>query len=403
MDGVTRLQRFVILSLGLFLLFFPKGGFKVAQIPLTWGYMLIFCFAFFCFIDLIFNIKTLAFSWKRWVSLLALIPFQIVLIFSFLLNGVGSVGFAVSAIVSLVLIPWIFVFVFGRAVERIDFRYVAKLIRYGVFFVATYGVFLFFYKILTGAFIEIPFVTVNSGDLGELDYKHIDRGGVFKLISTYNNGNIYGVCMLMLLPVYDKIERLSIPRAILKISLMLTLSRTVWFGLVLYELSRLVFFKERGGGAGEGVKKSRASGLVYLSIGTVFFLILVFYFVNSVGFDSSFLFDRDLGGRSGQLASLRDFTWLPQKPFEGISEIVYASVLDQFGFFGLVSFLLAFVTPLLVAFPRCRDDAMRKAMYLGGVIYLFVCVSDGAMLLIPVMAFYWFLVTFLLRREALVF
>ena len=53
-----------------------------------------------------------------------------------------------------------------------------------------------------GKFIEIPFLTVNAGDYGTLEStKHINRGGYLKLISTYNNGNVYGVATLILLPL----------------------------------------------------------------------------------------------------------------------------------------------------------------------------------------------------------
>ena len=46
-------------------------------------------------------------------------------------------------------------------------------------------------------------LTVNAGDLGELDSsKFNQRGSVSKLISTYNNGNIFGVCTLMLFPIF---------------------------------------------------------------------------------------------------------------------------------------------------------------------------------------------------------
>ena len=76
-----------------------------------------------------------------------------------------------------------------------------------VLFVSAYGIFLFFYKLGTGSFIEIPYLTVNAGDLGELEGKSIDRGGIFKLISTYNNGNVYGISILILLPLYAHLEK----------------------------------------------------------------------------------------------------------------------------------------------------------------------------------------------------
>ena len=90
---------------------------------------------------------------------------------------------------------------------------------------------------MVGRFVEIPFLTVNFHDVGTLETtKYIDRGGIFKLISTYNNGNVYGVCLLMLLPFYNSVEPSKLKRMIVKLSLLLTLSRTVWFGLFFAEI-----------------------------------------------------------------------------------------------------------------------------------------------------------------------
>src|SRR5690606_34127372 len=121
-----------------------------------------------------------------------------------------------------------------------DLDLLLRAVRMAVLLVSAYGIFLFFYKLATDSFIEIPYLTVNAGDVGELEGKSIDRGGVFKLISTYNNGNVYGISLLMLLPLYTFLEKRLSSVLTVKASLVLTLSRTVWAGLVVYEvLSRL--------------------------------------------------------------------------------------------------------------------------------------------------------------------
>src|SRR5690606_38415621 len=107
-------------------------------------------------------------------------------------------------------LPPVILLVLGIHMDRLDLRPLLRALRAAVLLVSVYGIFLFFYKLLTGSFIEIPYLTVNAGDVGEMEGKSIDRGGIFKLISTYNNGNVYGISMLILLPLYAYLEpRLS--------------------------------------------------------------------------------------------------------------------------------------------------------------------------------------------------
>ena len=89
----------------------------------------------------------------------------------------------------------------------LDGERLAHWFRTCVFLAAAWGIFLFFFRPLTGHFIEIPYITVNASDYGELENtKNIARGTLFKLISTYNNGNLYGVATLLLLPLYLQLE-----------------------------------------------------------------------------------------------------------------------------------------------------------------------------------------------------
>jgi len=59
--------------------------------------------------------------------------------------------------------------------------------------------------------------------------------------------------------------------------------------------------------------------------------------------------------------------------------------------------------PLVVAFsgiPQGEDRSIQRAAIKGAFVYLVISAFDGAYLLIPVMAFYWFLVALSLRRES---
>ena len=254
--------------------------------------------------------------------------------------------------------------------------------------------FLFFFKLYTGSFLEIPLITVNIGDVGELENKHIDRGGIFKLISTYNNGNIYGVCMLMLLPFFNYFEKKNYKKAMLKFALLLTLSRTVWVGLILFELLNFIF-----------IKKKTAKSIVAISIVIMIVFTAILIGLSLLGRDITFLADRSLGGRTGQIEVLARSTFWPDldTPFEALLEMVYFSIIENFGWIGLPLFLLYLSTPLvLFLFRRVpqTQTTVKKTLALGLVLYYIAAFVDGAILFIPVMAIYWLIVVMILSDTA---
>lgn len=386
----TWMQKGAILVLVTFLLIFPKGGFKIAGIPVTWGYLGL---AFFTlpFLFGLMSGRGGAVARVRLVVLALLVPFQLVLAFALLLNGTGTIGFSVSLLVTFFFLPLAFVLLLGFYLEHTDLEFVFRLVRFGVLAVAVYGIVLFVYKLQTGSFIEIPYLTVNAGDVGGLEDKYIDRGGVFKLISTYNNGNIYGVSILLLLPLYALLEQSSLKVSIVRLSLLLTLSRTVWVGLVLFEILQRLYVRR---------VTFRTVSILLVSLFVV--ALGVWYALDLMGLSLAFLFDRRLGGRIGQLQALETATLVPREEFLGIAEIVYLSILHNFGLLGLACFLVGMAAPLLLHSVGCLPlarTAYKKSLASGLLIYLIIAASDGAILYIPVMAIYWFVVSLLLSSN----
>lgn len=383
----NAVQKVVAAFLVLFLLVFPKGGFKVAGVPITWGYLALGVLALWLPFALARG-RMESVAGVRLLILALLVPFQVVSWLALLANGTSGIGFAISFVVTFFFLPLVLVLVLGVHLDRIHLPFLFRMIRLAVLAVAVYGIFLFIYKLTTGSFIEIPYLTVNSGDLGTLEDKYIDRGGVFKLISTYNNGNIYGVSILMLLPLYTWLERNVLRTTIVKLSLVLTLSRTVWVGLIAYELLQRLYVRR----ASFRTVFLLFSSLVLVGVG-------VWYSLDLIGVDVSFLFDRRLGGRIGQWRELDQTTLLPQVRFVSILEIVYLSVLHNFGVLGLAFFLLGMTAPLVLHLLGCTPmgrTEYKRSLAAGIAVYLFVAMSDGAILYIPVMAIYWFLVSLLL-------
>lgn len=386
-DKVGLVQKAITVFLFGFLLIFPKGGIKLAGVPITWGYLALALAVLPFLLDLVTG-RTGAFARIRLVPLALLLPFQLVVVLALLFHGSATVGFAISLVVSFFFLPLIFLLVLGFYLDQTKIEFVLRLLKAGIFAVAVYGIFLFFFKLLTGRFIEIPFLTVNAGDVGGLEDKYIDRGGIFKLISTYNNGNIYGVSLLTLLPLYTWLERSVLKTSVVKLSLLLTLSRTVWVGLIVYEVIHRTY-----------VRRLTFRAIMVLAASLLALALGVWYALELIGVGVGFLFDRNLGGRFGQLLYLETAAVLPQRPFGGIGEIVYLSILHNFGLIGLASFLVGMLTPLFLYFSGCvpvAHSAYKKSLASGLVIYLVVAMSDGAILYIPVMAFYWFVVSLLL-------
>lgn len=386
----SKWLKLMIFLLVIFIIAFPKGGFKVGELPITNGYLILAFASLLAIFVNIYNNTLFVINIKQIIIFVSLLFFQIVFFISIIFNGFENKNFFIATVISLGVLPFIFVFLFQYIINKVNLYLILKYVSGAVLFVSIYGIFLFFYKYITGEFIEIPYLTVNAQDVGALEGKYIDRGGIYKLISTYNNGNIYGVCILMLLPIYNLIEHSRWKSSIVQISLILTLSRTVWIGLLLYHILYAILTKKIS------IKK------IFLLIFSLFFLVAIIIFVMDyfLHANMSFIFDQNLGGRIGQVESL-NILFFPNKEFSVINEIVYISILDQLGLLGLFTFILLMVSPfwLYLANIRKINNPYKQAIFLGMVIYLIVAFSDGAILYIPVMAIYWFLAALLISKN----
>lgn len=368
----------------LLLVIIPKGGFKISGIPLTWGYF---------YLGLLFGIsllvigyvKKFTINYKHLLSYLATLPFVLYFIISLQIRGYdGTFGNLMSIYINFIFIPLLFYIILSYFLKKIDPEYIDKLIRNGVFIVSLYGIFLFIFKQTTGHYLEIPYFTVNASDLGELEDKYNQRGDIFKLISTYNNGNIFGVCMLMFFPMFFSSEKSKIKIGIVIIALILTLSRTVWIGLA-------IFF----------IIKNRQQ-LVQLVKVYLLFGIIMFFFSSIVlskyfqyGSLFNFITDANLGGRIAQIRKLDEITLFGYHVYSEINEIVYLSILRQFGIVGLLLYCFSFFVPALIYFSTKNN---RKVYMYGVILYLIISMSDGCVLYIPTLVFFYFVSTIALMN-----
>lgn len=318
-----------------------------------------------------------------------MVPFQLYILGSLIFYGYESLGWAISLVLNLIIFPFIFLLILDNFIEKLDLTFLFDFLKKGILIIAVYGIFLFFFKLITHNWIEIPYLTVNAADYHKLDDKYIDRGGgIFKLISTFNNGNIYGISMLLLLPLYDLVEKSKIFKFIVKSSLIFTLSRTVWIGLFLYEF----FFKAYI----FNIYKKPIRNLIVI-IASISLLMLIPVLMVGNNFE---LFDKNLGGRLGQLSVLNDMHIFTNNEFRGINEIVYLSIMREFGLFGLLLYLVGILS--IICFSYSSKNVYKRSIVAGLSIYLIISLSDGALLFIPVMLYFWFL-TSLMQRGDLAF
>ena len=377
-----------------FLVLFPKGGIKLGVLPITWGYL----YLALSFVPLVVvRLLALPLRWPRRVLLACamLLPMQLLFLYAGVFNGVADPPFAFSSFVALFALPWLFLLVYAPFLQFIDGHRLSSYLRRAMLLAALWGIFLFFLHPLTGHFIEIPLLTVNAADVGDLETtKHIARGLFFKLISTYNNGNLYGVATLILLPMYRELETVRWRRGVLIVALLLTLSRTVWAGLLLLEALPVMALLAR---------QFRTLPVVYLRsawrriavVAITLALILGALVFMSRGPNAlKFLLDPTLGGRTAEIGVVQSsgLTLLPSRPLGGFAEVLYATAAQDFGLAGLAAFLLMMFSPLLLLLfdAQALRSPMRRAALTGLGLYIVLGASDGGLDFIPVMAFYWF-------------
>lgn len=379
----------------LWLVLFPKGGFRLFGLPITWGYVLL---GFLTPLTFARRFLTMPLLFPRRVLgvMLLLLPVQLCFAYAGKLYGVADFNFAFSSFVGLFALPWMFVLLFGPFFPYVDERKLRAWFCNCVFYAAVWGIVLFALYPIVHHNVEIPFLTVNGADYGNGSVengKSNARGIFLKLVSTYNNGNIYGIATLLLLPLYVRLEPSRWRRSVVRLALLLTLSRTVWAGLVLNEVLSLV---------PPLLRQVRTFPVVYLRevrrrlLAVLFTVLFVFGSVILVTFrlsSLSFLFDPTLGNRVGQINGFSSvITFFPESPLYGFGEVLYASALGYWGITGLFAFTLVMGSPLLVLLwtGDALRSPLRRAALKSLLIYAVMATSDGALDFIPVMAFYWF-------------
>ncbi len=258
-----------------FNIWFPKAGIKLAGLPLTIG-NIVFAVTFgFWIIKFIKDRK------------IKIVPIHLLVIFCFLYivlkyliiyaNGLFKTN-SISYVITLIIYPLILFITYDIVDSKEKMRKIIKIIYYGFFFLCFYSLLQYFVGIEN---CDIPGLTVNLTDyreMGELWYMQKSNGldtTNAKIVSTYQNGNLFGIGIILIYPiVYGYLKNresnklLIISIILFLVCVFLSLSRACWLGAVLFIFFGIILEKEKN--KGSFMRKVVIMALCIISIFVVF-------------------------------------------------------------------------------------------------------------------------------------
>lgn len=358
----------------------PKAGIEVYGLPLTFGYILLAAAAPIGVIALILRPTLSPAAIGNFIAylLVGLITIYKTLVFHAPLAAV-LIGLALF-----IALPMIVLIGLCAHLEYLSERQIGGILKWSMRFVIAWGIMNFVLFALFHYIVEIKYVTINAGEVSSVFNKNNRRGALMKLISTYNNGNIFGVCMIMLAPVYIYFEKSRAWVVAFLAAIVLSLSRTTWFGLIVVGGLMVV--------TGQ-IRLSRG----YFWVAVVASAALAIVMMTAVGWSSDAVLDTNLGGRLDQ------WTGLTISPFGEntffIAEILYAGLLRSYGVIGGGIAVIAFLYPVGYAIGRGEQlSVLRRAAAVGCAGYLLAAFFDAAIIYPPVIALYLFMSSLVYRR-----
>lgn len=379
---VNNLTGFFLTMLFVSLIAVPKSGFAIGAIPVNSLYIVFVLSLPLLILKFLCQKNVLRRNPMSNVYVVLILPFYSLFLLITLFNGIDNLATYAGYIIALIVSPLYFFFLF-KILRPDVIKNSLPVIKYCLRFAAGYGVALFFYTAATGQFFEIPGISTTFGAIKTIDQRMNDRGELFKLTSTYNNGNIYAVCAMMLLPLYRILEEKLFWFLLFMASIMLTLSRLGWSLLLVYFILEYCVF-------------SRAMSLKKVLIMMVCIAAtvpVVLYLLQIMGRDIDFLFDPNLGGRASYLQKLFDASLISETSLYWSYEIPYVSIAEFVGLVGIPLFLFYFIN-IFINFKNLFQgrNQIARASTLGCVMYFLATLVDGALILVPVFSIFSFLV-----------
>lgn len=347
---------------------FPKAGFYLRNIPLTIGYVLLAGIAIW---ELALKAIHGSIRSERnyaWLGA-SLAALAVVELFAFQVHGSKSLGVSVGIVVSTLLMPCIAILATSWMMRTLGIERFLQAMRWALIPVVVFGLLSFVAYNAGGKVLGVPFVTTTGADISHVVDRHNLRGPVIKMFSTYHNGNILGINLLIWGPLaaYGSFKAAAAYRSIC----ILTLSRSVWVGLFALELI--------------GAVMDKSLARVTRSVGGVAVLVVAVIIASAtIGKDpASFLLDRDLGGRVASLQS--DLEVISTQRIGWDSESMYAAAWLAFGPAGTALLAITWAIPILLGGQLGSQRVARLSL----LVYLLIATVEGAFTLVPTQAAYW--------------
>jgi hypothetical protein len=399
--GFTELVTSVVVLTLFVNLAFPKAGFYAGSIPITLGYVLLAISVLLILTRSILTVGPARLPPTFLVQIALLCLFALYCIVAISTNGladdvvVSNIVLVITTsdvlvyVVSVLVVPALSILLGMYLYSHVGYARILRVLQASLVIVIFWGMAIFFSMNVLGDVWGIPYVTTTGNDLLFTLTRSINRGGIYKMVSTYNNGNILGINLLIWLPVllFTKKKLPLWLKVGARALLLLTLSRTVWLGWIAMEMFALF--------ANRPSAKKVALGVCALGvIGILAYVVSGFL----IGDPAAFLFDSTAGGRI--LYTLEDVSlsnFLPQR-YTGILEIVYVWMIRSFGILGVILFVVTWFYPLSLRI-HCAD---AKLVRIGLATYAVLMFSDGAFLYVPTQLTFWLFAGLLFgeRREA---
>ena len=350
------------------LLAFPKAGIYVSGTPLTLGYFLLAGAGLFQAINLANN-RQQRMPANYFLLGTMFLLLGVVELAAFSYYGVVSVGQGVSIVASTIIVPVLSMLSVHWMIGVLGWERFMKTLRICLVIVFLFGVASFFAYNLGGKLIGIPFVTTTGGDLSLIAERHNLRGSIIKMFSTYNNGNILGINLLL----WGALVALTSKWSLFQVRsiCILTLSRSAWLGLAMLEIFNSI--------ARRSVRK-----MFYATFSVLALFLIVIAASTYIGRDpTSFILDRDLGGRVTTFQ--RELHSFSNASVGWSNESLYAAAYLALGPFGTLLISAIWAVPVL----RGGSSKLQIECRIILLVYLIVAAAEAAFNLVPTQACYW--------------
>ncbi|WP_221937021.1 hypothetical protein ACLIMP_05705 [Novosphingobium aerophilum] len=383
-SSLSGARKFVVALAVLLIVFnvaIPKGGIKAGDLPITWGYLMLFLLVPVGLIGALRRPMPLAQPLLQ--VILFFLPVALLILVKSVVYHLTFSALAVHEVLFFFLPVGVLV-ILGPYLEEVPADIIATTLLWCVRFAVIWGIVNFVLYPIIKDIIQIPYLTVNAADYGEIYGKNNRRGILMKLVSTYNNGNIFGACMVMLAPIYFLFEKRRLLLALFIIALVCTLSRTVWFGMVGVTGIMMLTGQIK-------VRNPR------VWIGLVVAGGLLIMLLPLMGWTPEKLVDSNLGGRVKTFTNF-EMTVLGGKTLM-IPEVIYFGFLNSFGLVGTFFAVCAFAAGPVFGFLHLKSlSPLRRAATAGALGYVVLAAIDGCFVFPPVLAQFFFVTSLIYRR-----